>query len=865
MTSARQFCRESEYPIAVFLTYSFDPLFFERVPLADLAIGGSRRIVIAADAGQVAEAMRRCMGQIVHLGRRYVLADSAGTNTFHPKLIARLSAEGGRVWLGSGNLTYTGWGGNRELATSWAIGPQEEDKGVWLDELLNAVAGVVGSTSFADQLHAIRAEARWLTARLASPSPTPVLVGMLGRPLAPQLAARWGGRRFDEVKLCTGSTDTDGAFLAWAQRTFGVRRATVCLTPAQASFDPVKLARVPIEIRIVEANAETEADDAGKMMHAKFYWFSGREGQAAVVGSANCSAAAWFGGNVELIVPYDSAPEVDFASALTVFRKRALPPEKALAGRVPSAGEEATGAPSRYRLVSLRLRAGKVVEAVLDPPPDRDACVSVFVQHGSQEIAVRLSAQPRCYAGRLPDEFQFGGGTAFARAEIASGGVSYGTEPRWIDNDIALHRSSMIRAVDPNLQDLSRGGFLSTNQQRILEAIRAVSSDLLMASTQDSSSAAQPRPSGSEKEESAEGDDRPAALDPVAMVRRLQDLKRERHADLGGRFFPNAGTLEGVVAMLFEQEDHPEDMDLGRESWAASEPEKDPEANGATSGHGSGKQNTQEPDEQTASAETLLRFKKQLATFLDELAKPAFADSCVPARMVQALAFPLLLGVQGTEAEWLPAGELSLIATRVSSIMLDRRYAPDVPRGLLRRVQQRYATLGRLNEFRSVVGDGTLWTALLAALVPVQGAPLRALIPQAAALADVLQCRDLLADVDAARMSGLVQSVRIKNAEANIIERAPRIAEAATALKAILSARWDEFYKKQGNGRRRHRAGSLLWSREWGWEVTPNSPAETYRWGYIELEVAAASSAEVQDTVARLTAACAVASGGINV
>ncbi len=71
MISARQFCRESEFPIAVFLTYSFDPLFFERIPWADLGIGGSRRIVVAADAGQVVEAMHRCIGQIAYLGRRY--------------------------------------------------------------------------------------------------------------------------------------------------------------------------------------------------------------------------------------------------------------------------------------------------------------------------------------------------------------------------------------------------------------------------------------------------------------------------------------------------------------------------------------------------------------------------------------------------------------------------------------------------------------------------------------------------------------------------------------------------------------------------------------------------------------------------
>src|SRR5262245_37242863 len=115
MISAREFCRERDFPVTIFVTYSFHPLFFERVPLSDLEIGGSRRILIGADAGQVQEAMRESLDQLAFLGRRYVLAETVSTNTFHPKLIARLSPKGGRIWVGSGNLTYPGWGGHQEL------------------------------------------------------------------------------------------------------------------------------------------------------------------------------------------------------------------------------------------------------------------------------------------------------------------------------------------------------------------------------------------------------------------------------------------------------------------------------------------------------------------------------------------------------------------------------------------------------------------------------------------------------------------------------------------------------------------------------------------------------------------------------
>ena len=114
MISAREFCRERGFPHALFLTYAFDPLFFERVPLRDLERGGSRNIVIAADAGQLREAMAQSLEQLVHLGRSYVLAETVSANVFHPKLIARLSPTEGRVWIGL--VHWTAARGSRQLA-----------------------------------------------------------------------------------------------------------------------------------------------------------------------------------------------------------------------------------------------------------------------------------------------------------------------------------------------------------------------------------------------------------------------------------------------------------------------------------------------------------------------------------------------------------------------------------------------------------------------------------------------------------------------------------------------------------------------------------------------------------------------------
>jgi hypothetical protein len=481
--SAREFCREPRFPVALFLTYSFDPLFFERVPLTDLDKGGSRRILVVADGSQVREAIQHCVGQSVHLGRRYVLAETVRPNTFHPKLIVRLSAKGGRIWLGSGNLTYAGWGGNREVASAWSIGPQEPDKGAWLRQLLDCAAVATRSASYSAELEKVYDLARWLGDIREESTAAPLLFATPDRPLGPQLAERWRGRRFEEVRLCTGSTDSDGAFLSWAHRTFGVKRAVICLNPAFASFEKSRLADLPVEVRFIKPK-----DDA--RMHAKFYWFTGRDGDGAVMGSANCSAAAWITGNgfgnFEAVVPYDAPSDADFKGILSVFEGKRLPPEKALVTNALEAPETVGESAKAYRLVSVRLRAiGRIIEAVLDPVPPKGSGVELSIQGGRRAVEISLSRQNDLLVARLPAEYEIGQGTAFASARIRLESDLWLTDARWIDNEAALARATAEGLSEPGLKDLSRRAVMNADQQQILEAIHSVSAKLLRGEDPD--------------------------------------------------------------------------------------------------------------------------------------------------------------------------------------------------------------------------------------------------------------------------------------------------------------------------------------------------------------------------------------------
>jgi hypothetical protein len=307
------------------------------------------------------------------------------------------------------------------------------------------------------------------------------------------------------------------------------------------------------------------------------------------------------------------------------------------------------------------------------------------------------------------------------------------------------------------------------------------------------------------------------------------------------------------MAVLFAQEGQ-EELDLTRENWTANEPEKSPDVNGELLAE---QQAAGEPGKPVAqiptSRETLISFSEQLASFLDELAATSFAEECDAPRMVQALAFPLLLCLRGADAGWLPASQLGSVATQVARIMIENHYEAVKARGLLRVVRERHTAAGRLKEFHSAVGDGTLWTLLVAALVPASSTALRVLLPQATALANILQCQDLLTNADAPQLSSLAQSVLIRNAEENITEKAGAIAQTASSLTGLLSKRWDALYRAQGSGRPLQPAQSISWSRSWGWKITIS---QIYCPGYVNVDSAAAAHAEVREAIRHLIQAC---------
>jgi hypothetical protein len=99
---------------AAFTTYALSLSFFEAVILDALVRGGGREVLILADVQGIRASLSE---QGAHrVGKDYEVEPvSVSSGAFHPKISVLTSAEECHLLVGSGNLTFGGWGGNCEV------------------------------------------------------------------------------------------------------------------------------------------------------------------------------------------------------------------------------------------------------------------------------------------------------------------------------------------------------------------------------------------------------------------------------------------------------------------------------------------------------------------------------------------------------------------------------------------------------------------------------------------------------------------------------------------------------------------------------------------------------------------------------
>jgi hypothetical protein len=291
---------------ALILTFGANFPFFENALWSQFD-AACRHKVVLVDGRQFLEACKGYSqsGLLRHLNQRYIAEGVFAPHAAHAKAILLVSADKGRLLVGSGNLSLSGYASGGELFTQYDYGPDVPDAlpaflAVWdLVKLLNG-RGYLGAVAQRHLQH-VQEGALWL-ANKWDEAKSPVRHN-LRRPFLEQLLAEVGSEPVRELWMLAPFLDKNAAALNRLMEMLKPRRASLLVQKGQTSADVAAINRVRQRFGQLEVKP-FELRGHRTYVHAKLYVIKTQRRAICLTGSPNLSAAALLSsdphGNIEL-------------------------------------------------------------------------------------------------------------------------------------------------------------------------------------------------------------------------------------------------------------------------------------------------------------------------------------------------------------------------------------------------------------------------------------------------------------------------------------------------------------------------------------------------------------------------------------
>jgi hypothetical protein len=285
-----------------FTTYALSLSFFEAVVLEAMIRGGGRNAIMFADPTGIKAALSEHGARRV--GREYDVEPVAClTGSFHPKIGIFSSDDDCHVTVGSGNLTFGGWGGNAEVI--------EHLHPSFAADAFDDLADMLELLTISAQVRTGASEGLLSLAQLvrrgaigATRNGNIRVVHSVGGSIAGAITAR-----ADELGGATGLTvvspffDRNGHALRRLAEDLRLSSISVHVHPKGPVRGSTGL-NWPgaLEGLIVPVRVNEHCVTADRALHAKALEVTCRRGRILASGSANATTAALYAGNVEASV-----------------------------------------------------------------------------------------------------------------------------------------------------------------------------------------------------------------------------------------------------------------------------------------------------------------------------------------------------------------------------------------------------------------------------------------------------------------------------------------------------------------------------------------------------------------------------------
>jgi hypothetical protein len=415
--AVRDLLRSNNWSRLFFTTYALSVSFFEAVVLDAIVRQQVDSALILADEAGVRSAMNEFGAQGV--GRSYDLEPVVVTGgCFHPKLISLVSPDEAHLVVGSGNLTFGGWGSNLECAEHLhpSFAPTAFlDAAEFLRELATSprIRHAASESCFelAEDLSR-RGDAA------SSRNPSIRLVHNLERSIPDQLAsaaADLGGAQ--QLTIVSPFFDRDGVSIIC--RALGLSHASIHSHPAGFVLGTAG-ARWPSGASLSKSRAvevEQIAPDS-RRLHGKLFEVVCRHGRLIMSGSSNATGAGLEAErNVELcVLRIQKEPSIRWTM------RPAQPPVV-----ISIADDESESTKKAFAILRATVSGGTLVGQILNSFPEGPADIlsrTALRWSSLGQTSVRSDGR---FSLRLKDSWSIGNSGQFlVRVESNSGPVAQG-------------------------------------------------------------------------------------------------------------------------------------------------------------------------------------------------------------------------------------------------------------------------------------------------------------------------------------------------------------------------------------------------------------------------------------------------------
>lgn len=457
--SAIQIFEKRRVDFAAITTFGFDPVFFERQLLHTKALERASRILVLMDYGEFVKLLKRG-DPARHLNSRYLVVPvSPPGGVFHAKLILLVCADGITLACNSANVTRTGYSHNLELLNIGNSTTDQPDVEVLMiaSRIRDFLARVVELPGTGTP-GAIAAD--WLRSLMpmdnfeADIQPQAELWTTLDGPLWTRLEALWAGSQPEEIIVISPFYDDDHELLRRVVQLSPDTSVKFVAQNGTSRLDSLAASSICPNLELYDLQV-----DARRRLHAKLVIWRCQGRWSSLIGSANWTAAAFDGRNIEAML---HLPECStwkqrlFDEDITPV---VIAPEDFKPGEFEAPEKEETAPEHGLRLRSVAL-SGRQFTLEVQWPPNKSlqtAALDVWVGHDvDPRASIPLSGVGNTtLTAAAPSSLEVGTGLRAAlRAETESGILV--TQRVWV-----LRREHLER-------EIGEGG-ASSRQRRIRE------------------------------------------------------------------------------------------------------------------------------------------------------------------------------------------------------------------------------------------------------------------------------------------------------------------------------------------------------------------------------------------------------------